>query len=126
MRVLILAPFAGESIDRLASNGVEVIHESWLESGELQDPEALGIRLESEGFQAVVVEADFLFDETFAAASSLKLAGICRSATNQIDVDAATDRGIGHQRHWTQHTRRADHGYGRGRHARNPRVARTR
>lgn len=70
------------------------MHESWLDSNELQDPEKLGHRLHAEGFEAVVVEADFLFEETFNAAPELKVAGICRSATNQIDVAAATDRGI--------------------------------
>ncbi len=94
MRALILAPFSRESLDRLAASGIDVVHESWLESGELQDPEQLGARIASEKFDTVVVEADFLFEETFAAAPGLRLAGICRSATNQVDVDAATAHGI--------------------------------
>jgi len=61
MRVLILAPFTEDSIGRLNSKGIEVVHESWLESGELQDPEALGERIAVEGFDAGVIEADFLF-----------------------------------------------------------------
>jgi D-3-phosphoglycerate dehydrogenase len=94
MRVLILAPFSEESLTRLGDAGITAVHESWLESGELQDPELLGARLNYEGFDAVVVEADFLFAETFDAAPGLKLVGICRSATNQIDLEAATERGI--------------------------------
>ena len=94
MRALILAPFAQQSLDELSENGIEPIHENWLDTDELKDPEQLGLRLNSEGFEAVVVEADFLFAETFDAAPELKIAGICRSAMNQIDVEAATERGI--------------------------------
>ncbi len=94
MRALILAPFTDQALKELNENGIETVHESWLESEELQDPEQLGARLAKEDFDAVVVEADFLFEETFDAAPHLKLVGICRSATNQIDVEAATERGI--------------------------------
>jgi phosphoglycerate dehydrogenase-like enzyme len=94
MRALILAPFAQESLSELENAGIEPVVESWLDSGELQDPEALGARLDRESFDFVIVEADFLFAETFDAAPGLKLAGICRSALNQIDVAAATERGI--------------------------------
>lgn len=94
MRALILAPFAKQSLQELNECGFETVHESWLDSDELQDPEELGHRLYAENFDAVIVEADFLFAETFDAAPNLKLAGICRSATNQVDVAAATERGI--------------------------------
>ncbi|MDA0232054.1 MAG: NAD(P)-dependent oxidoreductase [Chloroflexi bacterium] len=94
MRALILAPFAEASLSELKNAGIEPVHESWLESGDLHDPEELGHRLERESFDAVIVEADFLFSETFDAAPGLRLAGICRSALNQIDVDAATERGV--------------------------------
>jgi phosphoglycerate dehydrogenase-like enzyme len=42
----------------------------------------------------LVVEADFVFDEVFDAAPGLRLVGVCRNAFNQVDVDAATERGI--------------------------------
>lgn len=94
MRALILAPFSTESLSDLSTHGIEAVHESWLETDELQDPEELGRRLHKENFEVVIVEADFLFAETFDTAPHLKVAGICRSATNQIDVVAATERGI--------------------------------
>lgn len=94
MRALILAPFAQQSLLELNAAGISTVHESWLDSNELQDPEQLGQRLKKEQFEAVIVEADFLFEETFDAAPDLKVAGICRSATNQIDIEAATQRGI--------------------------------
>jgi D-3-phosphoglycerate dehydrogenase len=94
MRVLILAPFAEHILAELHDAGVETVHENWLDSGELQDPEQLGARLARENFGAVIVEADFLLPETFNAAPNLRFAGICRAAVNQVDVKAATEHGI--------------------------------
>lgn len=92
-RVLILAPFAESSRAKLVES-CDVVLEDWRHTGRLQDPEALGVRLREGGFTAVIVEADFLFDETFAAAMDLRFAGICRAAVNQIDVAAASRRGV--------------------------------
>lgn len=94
MRALILAPFAEESLIELKNAGIDTVYESWLETGELQDPEELGTRLEREGFDTVIIEADFLFAETFIASPGLRLAGICRAALNQVDVAAATEHGV--------------------------------
>jgi D-3-phosphoglycerate dehydrogenase len=93
MRVLILAPFADGPLGELCEEA-EVVCESWLDTGQLQDPAELGARLHREGFDAVVVEGDFLFAETFDAAPALRFAGICRASTNQVDVAAATERGV--------------------------------
>ena len=93
MRVMVLAPFAEASLAELRDEA-DVVHESWLDTGKVQDPEELGLRLREGGFDAVVVETDFLFAETFDAAPGLKFAGICRAALNQVDVAAATERGI--------------------------------
>lgn len=94
MRVLVLAPFSTPAIAELQAAGVEVVHEDWLETGTLQDPEELGTRLARDGIGAVVVEGDFLFAETFDLAPEWGFAGICRAAVNQVDVDAATERGV--------------------------------
>ena len=94
MRVLVLAPFSSSAIAKLQAKGVEVVYEDWLQTGTLQDPEELGARLARDGISAVVVEGDFLFAETFDLAPELGFAGICRAAVNQVDVDAATERGV--------------------------------
>ncbi len=94
VRVLILAPFSGEGVAELSRAGVDAVHESWLDTGVMQDPEELGERLSQEGFDAVIVEGDFLFAETFDLAPGVGFAGICRAALNQIDVDGATERGV--------------------------------
>ena len=94
MRALILAPFAEESLAALRDAGIETVHESWLESGELRDPEELGARIAAENIDALIVEADFLLQETFDAAPGLRFGGICRAALNQVDVEAATEAGV--------------------------------
>ncbi len=93
MRVLVLAPFSSHALERLRRR-VDVTHESWLETRRLWDPEKLGQRLHAEGYGALIVEADFVFTETFDAAPGLRFVGICRNATNQVDIDAATGRGV--------------------------------
>ncbi len=93
MRVLILAPFAAESLAELREE-MDAVYESWLETGKVQDPVELGARLRDGRFVAVVVESDFLFSETFDAAPGLRFAGVCRAALNQVDISAATGRGI--------------------------------
>ena len=91
---LVLAPFDAAGLDRLRAGGLDVTYESWLDTGELCDPEELGRRLDAEGKGYVVVEADFVFEETMDLAPGLKLVGICRNALNHVDIDAATDRGV--------------------------------
>ncbi len=71
-----------------------MVYESWLETDTIQDPEELGKRLHREKFEAVVIEADFLLEETFQEAPRLRIAGVCRAATNHVDIDAATKNSV--------------------------------
>jgi D-3-phosphoglycerate dehydrogenase len=93
VRTLILAPFAESGLARLRRLG-EVTHESWLDTRRLQDPDDLGRRLSVQGTTCLVVEADFVFEEVFAAAPGLRLVGVCRNGLNQVDVEAATRHGV--------------------------------
>ncbi len=93
MRTLILAPFNSLQLERLRA-AIPVEYESWLDTRKLADPEELGERLRASDISILVVEADFVFEETFDAAPSLRFVGICRAATNHVDVEAATKRGI--------------------------------
>ncbi len=90
---LILAPFSQDGLAVLESLG-RVTYEPWTKTQTLYDPEELGLRLAREGYQGLVVEADFLFEEVFSTPSSLRFAAICRAALNQVDLDAATERGV--------------------------------
>jgi len=93
MRALVLAPFAERYLQRLRRS-LEVTYDSWTESRRLHSPDELAARLRQEDASVLVVEADFVFDEVFDAAPGLRLVGVCRNAFNQVDVDAATERGI--------------------------------
>ena len=70
------------------------MYESWLDTRRLQDPDELGLRLHTDAFDVLVVEADFVFPEVFEAAPNLRLVGVCRNALNQVDVEAATRHGV--------------------------------
>ena len=93
MKALVLAPFASESLDRLRQH-IDVIYEPWTQTLRLWDPAELAVRLADEAITAVVLEVDFLFDEVFEDPSPLRFIGLCRNATNQVDMDAAASRGV--------------------------------
>ena len=93
MRTLILAPFDPLQLDRLRA-AAPVEYESWLDTRRLADPEELAVRIGEFGISILIVEADFIFEETFDHAPGLRFVGVCRASTNNVDVDAATRHGI--------------------------------
>ena len=93
MNVLVLAPFSDDGIAQISRFG-SVTHEDWRDTDVMWDPVELGERVARKEFEAVIVERDFLFDETFVAAPNLKVAGITRAGVNQIDVGSATTAGV--------------------------------
>ena len=90
---LILAPFSPTYLEKLQQS-IEVTYESWLESRRIYDPDKLASRLNNEQIDILVIESDFVFEEVFEQATSLRFVGICRSATNHIDIEAATRHGV--------------------------------
>ena len=90
---LILAPFEAAQLQRLRAE-MRVAYESWLDTRALTDPDDLAARVNRDRVSALVVEADFVFRETFEACPSLRFVGICRAATNHVDIEAATERGV--------------------------------
>ncbi|MBK9233423.1 MAG: phosphoglycerate dehydrogenase [Anaerolineae bacterium] len=93
-RLLILAQFTPIYLERLRRH-FEILHESWLETVELVDPEALGERLRTQGIDYLVIEADFVLAETFAAAPNLRFVGVCRGEIGpHVDMEAAAEHGV--------------------------------
>ncbi|MDP3062841.1 MAG: NAD(P)-dependent oxidoreductase [Chloroflexota bacterium] len=92
MKALVLAPFDGDALASLGALAPAVC-EPWTETRRLYDPQELGERLEREGFGILLIEADFAFEELFAAAPGLKLLGVCRNSLDHVDVEAATRHG---------------------------------
>lgn len=93
MKALILAPFSSPALDRLRAE-VEVYYESWLDTRRLLSPEELGQRLAAQDISILVVEADFVFEEVFPLAPGLKFLGVCRGGVHNVDIEAATQRGV--------------------------------
>lgn len=90
---LVLAPFALVEMGRL-SQSMSVAHENWLQTGRMYDPDELAKRINHGAITHLIIEADFLFAETLEQTPTLRFAGVCRNALNQVDVDAATRLGI--------------------------------
>lgn len=93
MRALVLAPFSDRQLARLRRL-MPVDYESWTDTNRLQDPDELGARLAADDVGVLIVEADFVFEEVFAAATPLRLVGVCRNALNQVDIASATAHGV--------------------------------
>ena len=90
---LILAPFSEAGLKRLADR-VCVGYESWMDSGRLHDPDELAGKLNELGASLLVIELDFVFEELFEAAPGLDFIGVCRAATNHVDIESATAHGV--------------------------------
>ena len=46
------------------------------------------------GASILVIELDFVFEEVFEAAPVLEFVGVCRAATNHVDIESATAHGV--------------------------------
>ena len=93
MKALVRAPFWSPSLKRLGKK-LEVTYESWMDANKLLSGEEFVERIQGEGIEVVVVEADFVPREVFEKATKLKFLGVCRADLAFVDVKAATERGI--------------------------------
>lgn len=69
-------------------------YESWTQTRALTDPDELASRLIAEKADVLVVEADFVFEETISEATDLRFIGVCRGAATSVDIEAATRAGV--------------------------------
>ena len=92
-RALALAPMTPAWLEALR-RVIPAVYESWTDTQALADPEELARRIEAEGISVLVVEADFLPEELFQQAPSLRLAAVARGSVAHVDVDAATRHGV--------------------------------
>ena len=93
MKALILAPFWAASLERLRKK-LDVAYESWMDTSKLLSAEEFIERIQGEGIEIIVVEADFITREVFEKATKLKFVGVCRADVVYVDVKAATERGV--------------------------------
>ena len=93
MKALILAPMTEEHLVRLNAL-MPATYESWADTRRLADPEELALRLTTEDFSVLAVEADFLPEELFQQACNLHLVAVCRNSLSHVDLVAATAHGV--------------------------------
>jgi len=92
-KALVTAPFRGEGWDTLNAL-VDVVYDPWIEHVPLKllNGEKLAARLAEEGADILIVESDSVKGPVFEV--PLAAIGSCRGDPNNVDVAAATARGI--------------------------------
>lgn len=92
-RALVTAPFRGEGLDTLRSI-TDVIYDPWIDQQPLRlyDGARLAARLEAEGAEVVICEADFCTGAVLEL--PLVAIGSTRGDPTNVDVAGATERGI--------------------------------
>jgi len=92
-KALVTAPFRGEGLDTL-ERLADVVYDPWIEQQPLRiyNSEQLAERIEAEGANVVVVESDSVKGPVLEL--PLVAVGSCRGDPNNVDVAAATARGI--------------------------------
>jgi D-3-phosphoglycerate dehydrogenase / 2-oxoglutarate reductase len=92
-KALVTAPFRGEGLDTL-ERLADVVYDPWIEQHPLRiyNSEQLAERIEAEDANVVVVESDSVKGPVLDL--PLVAVGSCRGDPNNVDVAAATARGI--------------------------------
>jgi D-3-phosphoglycerate dehydrogenase / 2-oxoglutarate reductase len=92
-KALVTAPFRGEGLEKLRRLA-DVVYDPWIEQQPLRmyDAEQLAERIEKEGANVVIVESDSVKGPVLEL--PLVAVGSCRGDPNNVDVAAATARGI--------------------------------
>ena len=90
-RVWYWRPSMRGSCDAWAAGSTLRARAGWTRCG-MHDPDELAAKLNGIGASVLVVEVDFVFEEVFEAVPNLEFVGICRAATNHVDIEAATAR----------------------------------
>lgn len=93
-KALVTAPFRGEGLDTLRGLCSEVVVDPWIDHVPLRlyRSEQLAERIETEGATLLVVESDSVKGPVLEL--PLVAIGACRGDPNNVDVAAATARGI--------------------------------
>ncbi|HSO96972.1 MAG TPA: NAD(P)-dependent oxidoreductase [Acidimicrobiia bacterium] len=90
---LVTAPFRGEGLDTLRSIA-DVVLDPWIDQSPIRilNGEQLAERVEAEHADVLIVESDFVQGPVLDV--GLRVIGSCRGDPNNVDVAAATERGI--------------------------------
>lgn len=92
MRILITASFHDDAL-AILRNLADVIYEDWRSTGRVYWGEELLEKIRQEKADAIIVEADAVTDEVVDAIR-LQFIGCARNTPKEIDIKAATSKGI--------------------------------
>lgn len=93
MNIYITAPFDAALLEKLRERH-EVTYAPWSEDSELMSEQALHSALKESRAQIFVCESDVVTERVLDGLSELKMICVCRAGVNDIDIPAATRRGI--------------------------------
>lgn len=93
MRILSLAPLAGEGLDRLRALG-DLELDPWNSHVPVRLHGASELLGRLDGVEVLLVEADHVSAEVLGAAAPLRILGSCRGDPVNVDIPTATKRGI--------------------------------
>ena len=93
MNIYITAPFDNRSLEILKKDHVVCYH-PWSEKGSLMSEQELHDVLDKNQPDIFVCESDIVTDKVLDGLPRLKMICVCRAGLNDIDIPAATRRGI--------------------------------
>jgi D-3-phosphoglycerate dehydrogenase len=91
-KCLVTAPLTKEGLEKLGRR-VEVIYEEWRKGGTVYFGDELTERLNRDGIEIFIEEADQISAENIER-TGLKFIGACMGNPYQVDVEAATKKGV--------------------------------
>lgn len=93
MKALITAPFHEEGLN-LLKKYMDIQYENWKETKKIYSDSSEFIeKIKKDGIDVLIVESDFV-DEDVINSCNLKIIGSCRATPYNVDVEAATQKGI--------------------------------
>lgn len=94
MTVLVTAPYNEEGRKELKNLFGSVIYQSWKEQGRAYREDELIQLLKATNATGLITELDQVTDSVFASVPELSFVGVCRGMPSNVDVAAASKRGI--------------------------------
>ena len=93
MRIYITAPFDAKLLEKLREKH-EVTYNPWSEGSALMSAQSLHCALAQSRAEIFICESDIVTEQVLDGLQDLKMICVCRAGLNDIEVPAATRRGI--------------------------------
>jgi D-3-phosphoglycerate dehydrogenase len=94
MNVLVTAPYNDEGLVSLKELFGDCTYRCWKENGRAYNEAELIALLKESKAEGLIAELDKVTENVFAEVPELKFVGVCRGMPSNVDVEAATKRGI--------------------------------